>query len=94
MNLAEAQQMFEENKHLELTHYKGKEISAIIIMEKGSDLLAIGQAARLLLQHGEHWPNKSHKEYELFVLYDLQGWLSSQPLQFGTLQSLLFHLNK
>ncbi|MGY4537015.1 hypothetical protein ACVW0P_001429 [Mucilaginibacter sp. UYNi724] len=94
MTLDEAKKMLADNEHLIGRKYKGKEISNIILMEKDADLLAIGQVARQLLQHGEYWPNQQHKEYELFVLYDLPNWLDSQPLEYGTLKSLLIHWGK
>ncbi|RWY50020.1 hypothetical protein [Mucilaginibacter gilvus] len=78
MKLEEAKKMLADNEHLENKTFKQKEISALIILQKDADLLSIAQGAQRYILGGNTLPTSAHQEYELYLLFDLQDWLSAQ----------------
>lgn len=89
MNYTESQVMLDSYKQLIGTSFKNDKISHIIILPAGAGAKEVGQAAIALLRDGVYLPNQHFQEYELFVLFDLQGWLLSQPLKYRRLQYIL-----
>lgn len=92
MDLGEAEKMFDDNKHLIGTEYRGKQISAILILEKDVSYDSISRAVLVWNQVGVHSPDYRVTDYDLYVIYDLPAWIN-KPLEYTTLESLLYRLN-
>ncbi|SDP91896.1 hypothetical protein SAMN05428975_3609 [Mucilaginibacter sp. OK268] len=93
MDLDNAEKTFDNNKHLIGTEYRGKQISTILILEKDASHNSISHAANVWVQVGIHSPDYRVADYDLYVIYDLPTWVN-KPLEYTTLESLLFRLNK
>lgn len=87
--------MLDENEHLQGKEYKGKEISCLVILQKDADLSSIGEAARRCIRDGNSQPQLHLKDYEVYLLFDLNDWLPAQlPLDWMLLTSYQKKMNQ
>ena len=97
MNYDEAQKVHDDNVYLEGEIFNGKQISLLLIIEAGADIYSLGKAIQDFSTYGKIcWPNKNQPEYELFVFFDLNDYLSLRPsyLDWMPLSLLLDRLSK
>jgi hypothetical protein len=89
MNYEEAIKTKDKYSHLIGNIYNSQEVSQIIIIPMDLGQPEIGVAAQKILRDGYYSPNPHYPDYELFVLYELESWLLSQPLRWSLLSDLL-----